>query len=331
MRRWSGVGLRVVDVAGHGLVGRPGAPLRFVHRGPRGRHGVRVVFVGKDRVVWKRVLYYVLSFGITRRIWLYRLNKELDGHAALGTNHNLNKVLLILPIIGPFIVQCQTTKRINNDLHTDQPLAYGPTWALCLLGLVPIIGNGFYIGWTQDRMNRYWRFEKDNMEHGIDIDVGLQEDRKFLIELEKARKESYQAGSRFDRKARLREERWRAKVDGLEEIRREREEVRAKGGSTPVLPWKRPTPIPKTVLKITCKCGHAFQRQRDPYHPTEIRCPKCDAVEVLPAEYGGGGVVERVVDVECPQCNAAFRAKGPEDEPLDIVCPDCGLEETLTV
>ncbi len=291
---------------------------------------MRVIFVGKDRVVWKRILLYVATFGISRRLWLHKLHKEIDGHAALGVNHRLNFWLLVLPIIGPFIVQCRLTKHLNNDLHADDPLTYGPTWALCLVGLVPILGNAFYIGWTQDRMNRYWAMQRNNPIHAIDIDVGLEKDKKFLIELEAARKESYVAGSRFDRKQRLREERWRAKVEGLEEIRREREEVRAKGGSTPVLPWKRPHQPPKTILHITCGgCETQFDVEQDPYHETPIDCPKCDAHDVMPPLYGGGGQIERIVDVTCPGCEADFRTKAPEEGPIDIVCPDCGLEETI--
>ncbi len=291
---------------------------------------MRVVFVGKNRVVWQRVLLYVATFGISRRIWLYRLNKEIDGHAALGINHRLNLILLCLPILGPFLVQCRTAARLNNDLHADEPLAYGPTWALCLLGLVPIAGNGFFIGWTQDRMNKYWHLQRGNMAHGIDIDVGLEKDKKFLIELEAARLESYVAGSRFDRKQKKREERWRAKVENLETVRAEREQVRALGGSTPVMPWKRPHQPPKTILKITCgQCDTAFTVEQDPYHATHIECPQCHLKETLPAVYGGGGITERVLQVSCPQCHAAFKTKAPEEGPVDIVCPECGLEERL--
>ncbi len=293
---------------------------------------MRVVFVGKNRVVWQRVLLYIVTFGISRRIWLYRLNKEIDGHAALGINHRLNLILLLLPIFGPFIVQCRTTAHLNNDLHADEPLSYGPTWALCLAGLVPILGNGFYIGWTQDRMNKYWQIQRRSQAHGIDIDVGLENDKKFLIELEQARKDSYVAGSRFDRKQRKREERWHAKVETLETIRAEREQVRALGGSTPVFPWKRPHQPPQTVLKITCgKCATEFSVEQDPYHETHIVCPGCQLAETLPPVYGGGGVTERVLKIECPQCQASFKTTAPEDGPVDIVCPECGLEDTLAV
>lgn len=290
---------------------------------------MRVVFVGKDRVVWKRVVLYLVTFGISRRIWLHKVNKEIDGHAALGIPHRLNVALLVLPVVGPFIVQCRTTQHLNDDLHADEPLSYGPTWALCLLGLVPILGNAFYIGWTQDRLNKYWAIQRGNQEHGIDIDVGLEKDKKFLIELDKARRESYAAGSRFDRKQRKREERWRRHVDELEEIRLERERVRALGGSTPVLPWKRPEGPPKAILHITCgTCSTTFDVEQDPYRDTRLECPKCGTSEVLPAVHGGGAG-SRVLQVSCPQCDARFKAEAPEEGPVPIQCPECGLEDTL--
>ncbi|MGB1587088.1 MAG: FmdB family zinc ribbon protein [Thermoplasmatota archaeon] len=242
---------------------------------------MRVVFVGRDRVVWKRLVLYIVTFGISRRIWLYRVNKEIDGHAALAIDHRLNAFLLALPIIGPFIVQCQTTGRLNRDLHSDAELKYGPTWALCLLGLVPILGNGFYIGWTQDRLNRYWAHERDNPQHGIDIDVGLEEDPEFRKKLDKARKESYEAGSRFDRRKRERQERWRARIAPLETIGEERRTVREQGGSTPLLPWRRPQPLERRLLHITCQCGHGFDLETDFREAVEITCPKCQRKETL--------------------------------------------------
>lgn len=291
---------------------------------------VRVVFVGRHRVVWKLLVLYIVTLGISRRVWLYRVNKEIDGHAALGINHKLNLALLALPAFGPFYVQCRTAYHMNHDLRTEAPLAYGPTWALCLAGLVPIAGNGFFLGWSQDRLNRYWTYEKGNPEHGIDIDVGLEDDKSFLVELEAARKESFTAGSRFDRKKRRRQERWRSRVEHLERVREERERVRALGGSTPVIPWKAPEQPEKRQLKVTCtKCETAFQVEQDPYHDTHLECPECGRKDTIPAVYGGGGIQERIVEVDCPQCEHHFKTKAPEEGPVEIRCPECGLHETL--
>lgn len=244
---------------------------------------MRVVFVGRDRVIWKRIVLYIITFGISRRIWLYRINKEIDGHAALGINHQMNAFLLALPVVGPFVVQCQTTGHLNRDLHSEAHLAYGPTWALCLLGLVPILGNGFYIGWTQDRLNKYWAHERDNPQHGIDIDVGLEQDPKYLKKMEAARLQSYEAGSRFDRRRDERRARWRARIAPLETVGEERRQVREAGGSTPVLPWRRPRAMEARTLNITCDCGKQFTHTTDWTADVVLKCPKCGKADTLPA------------------------------------------------
>lgn len=248
-----------------------------------------MVFVGRDRVVWKRLLLWFVTFGISRRIWLHRVNKELDGHAALGINHRLNVILLCLPILGPLVVQGQTAKRINQNLrHPD--VRFGPTWALALVGVVPLAGNGFFLGWVQARLNEYWATERVNPTHAIDIDVGLENDPKFLVAIEKARKESYQAGSRFDRRQRERQERWRHRIAHLETVGEERQKVRDEGGSTPVLPWKRPQPLEKRRLEVQCPCGHKFQHTTDWRDDVELKCPKCGRTETLP------GLLDKAAD-----------------------------------
>lgn len=246
---------------------------------------VRVVFVGRDRVVWRRLVLYVLTLGISRRVWLYRVNKEIDGHAALGINHGLNAALLALPILGPLVVQCQTAGRLNA-VFSDSDLAYGPTPALCAAGVVPVLGNGFFLGWSQDRLNRYWALEKADPSHAIDIDVGLQEDKEFLQELEQARRESYETGSRFDRRSRQRRERWRRRISGLEHVAEERQRVRERGGSTPVLPWKRPRAPPTRILHVRCNNDHAFDVEADPYEEVVLTCPQCGETERLPPLHG---------------------------------------------
>ncbi len=254
---------------------------------------MRVVFVGRDRVVWKRILFYVLTFGITRRVWLYRVNKEVDGHAALGLNHRLNLALLILPIIGPFIVQCQTASRLNQ-VFSDSDLSYGPTPALCLAGLVPILGNASFIGWSQNRLNRYWALEKADPSHAIDIDVGLQDDPDFLKELEAARLDSYVTGSRFDRRQRERQDRWRQRISGFEGVAKARQEVRDRGGSTPLMPWRRPARPPTRLLHVTCSNDHAFDARADPYDAVELVCPQCGEQETLAPLHGLPKRVEKV-------------------------------------
>lgn len=294
---------------------------------------MRVVFIGRDRSVWKRLVLYVVTLGITRRIWLYRLNKEMDGHLALGLDHRVNAGLLVLPVLGPTIVTAQTSGRVRRMLGGT--FAYGPAWAVYLATWVPILGNLFFIGWTQDRVNRYWRESRRHPEQGIDIDVGLEDDPEFLVEMGQALKESYEAGSRFDRKKQRRRERWRHRKEHWRAIQDERARVRAAGGSTPMLPWLRPRREPRRVMHITCgRCAHRFDLERDPYAETPVVCPECGLSDVLPslrsdplAGTQRGGIVK--VEVDCPDCGHHFHARRDSTGKTRIACPQCGKADTL--
>ncbi len=295
---------------------------------------MRVVFVGRDRKVPKRLIYYVLTFGISRRIWLHRINKELDGHDALLLNHAVIKALLVLPIIGPTIVTRQTAKRVRRMLG-DSPVRYGSPLLLWLLTWIPVLGNLFFIGWTQHQLNRFWVHERRHPEHGIEIDLDLSDDPAFLLELEKARRESYFAGSRYDRRAERRRERWAMVQGQWQEIQSERLLVREGGGSTPVLPWRRPQRPPRLRLKATCgQCSHAFAVERDPLAETVLVCPNCEKTEILPSLRGDTlSRKEKVgvpaIGVDCPRCKTHFFAVRSIAGPTPIKCPQCGLEDQL--
>lgn len=297
---------------------------------------LRVVFVGQHRVIWKRLLLYLVTLGISRRIWLYRINKEVDGHAALGINHTLNAVLLWLPIIGPTIVTYQTTKRLNEDLDSEAELPYGPTPALWLATWVPIVGNLFYIGWTQDRLNKYWAYERAHPERaGVDIDQDLHEDPEYVAELQRAHQRSYQAGSRFDKKKDLRRERWQRRKEHWFIVQEERKAAREMGASTPVLPWKRPARPALRHLEVTCgRCRHDFRVDRDPLSETVLLCPNCGLTEVMPSLRGDAlAKQERVgvaaMAVDCPKCETRFHVTRDLHGPTRLVCPDCGHSATL--
>lgn len=296
---------------------------------------MRVVFVGQRRILWRQAVLYLVTLGIYRRVWLYRVNKEIDGHAALGLNHYWNKVLLILPLIGPTVVTYRTARHCNTDLHAGAPLKYGPTWALWLATWVPILGNGFFILWTQDRLNRYWDYEKSNPEHGIDIDLDLDKDKRFVAELKKAQVRSFEAGSRFDRKKERRRERWAARRAGWQEVQVERQVVRSAGGSTPVLPWRRPErPVPRT-LRITCgRCRQEFDVLQDPFAETPLLCPQCGLHEVLPSLRSDAlaqpePAALAALEVDCPQCMTHFHVLRDLHGPTELVCYQCGHKETL--
>ncbi len=295
---------------------------------------MRIVFVGRDRSVAKRILLYLVTFGVSRRVWLHRVNKEIDGHEAIGLNHRLSAFLLCLPIVGPTIVAAQTAKRVDVML-SGSTVRFGPPTAIYLASWVPILGNIFYIAWTQSRLNAFWKYERKHPEHGIEIDVGLEDDPKFRAEIGRALKESYEAGSRFDRAKRRRRAKWAKRLAYFSEVRKARAEARAVGASTPMLPWLAPQPIQKRILHITCgRCEHKFDVTQDPTVPTPIVCPNCELSEVLPSLRGE--VPERTepvavptVHATCPSCTTKFSAVRSLRGPTTLACPSCGRTEVL--
>ncbi len=280
-------------------------------------------------------VWYILTLGIYRRVWLYQVTKEIDGHAALGTNHRLNLFLLILPIIGPSIVTFRLTRHCNQDLHSGIEMQYGPTWGLWAGTLVPIIGPASHMVWTQDRLNRYWQYERDNPEHAVDLDQGLSKDAQFVARLKKAKEASVQASSRFDVKKRERRERWADRTRSLREARQERALVRAAGGSTPVLPWRRPKRPAHRLLHISCgRCEHEFDVHQDPFAETPILCAKCGLHEVIPSPRGDflaepQPTVMAAMQVDCPDCKTRFHALRDIYGPTKVTCFSCGHTETV--
>ncbi|HJQ93957.1 MAG TPA: DUF4234 domain-containing protein, partial [Candidatus Thermoplasmatota archaeon] len=156
---------------------------------------MRVVFVGRDRIAWRQLLLYIVTLGIYRRVWLYRVNKELDGHEALGLKHPLNALLLCLPIVGPCIVAFQTSLRTRSML-VGSGVRFGNPWLVALPNLVPFLGTLFFMPWEQTRLNRFWAQERASPEHGVEIDVKVDNDPAFLVELGRALRDSYHPGSR---------------------------------------------------------------------------------------------------------------------------------------
>ncbi len=295
---------------------------------------MRFVFVGRTRRIWKRLAAYIYTFGISRRVWLVRINKEVDGHDLLHLNHGMNVFLAILPIIGPLILQFQTAKRVEG-MVVDSPVRYPAIVAAA--GFIPILGNLFFIGFTQDRLNKFWAHEKLHPEHGIEIDIDLSNEPGFIAEFEAAKKRSHKAGSRYGSRAEARRERIANLRTDWEKVQEERLAVRRAGGSTPILPWKRPQRPPLHRLSVTCtNCDTRFAVTRDPTAETSIVCPKCGQAEVLPSlrqdplARKRDPVAVPAIKVTCPDCKLAFHAAKKAGK-NDITCPRCGHAETITV
>jgi ribosomal protein S27E len=295
---------------------------------------VRVVFVGRDRVVWRQMVLQVVTLGIYRRVWLHRVNKELDGHEALGLRHGLNAVLLCLPVVGPAIVGYQTAGRVSRMLR-GSTVRFGPAVLVWLATVVPVLGTCLYVAWTQSRLNRFWGLERASPERGVEIDVRLDDDPAFLIELGKAVRDSYHPGSRFDERKRARREAMSRRRDAYRSVRTERAAVRAAGGSTPLLPWLRPRLPEARTLHVTCgRCETRFDVTQDPLADTPVVCPNCKLSEVLPSLHGDPlrgkeRAAVPVLQVSCPSCRTAFTAVRNLHGPTPIACPKCGRAETL--
>ncbi len=295
---------------------------------------MRVVFVGRNRVPWRCQVLYIVTFGIWRRLWLYRVSREIDGHDALGTNHRLEAALLCLPIVGPSIVAARVATRARAML-TGSPVAFGHGGAVYLATWVPIVGNLFYIGWVQSRLNRFWAHESAHPEHGVDIDLKLDDDPLFVAELGAAVRPSYFPGSRFDRKRDERRAALQRRAQAWDEVRRERSAVRSAGGSTPVLPWRRLNLPPTRMLHITCgRCEAKFDVTQDPFQDTPILCPKCGLNEVMPSLHSDplqrpdqGAIA--TLRIDCPQCKVRFSTVRNLHGPTPIVCPSCGRKDVM--
>jgi DNA-directed RNA polymerase subunit RPC12/RpoP len=294
---------------------------------------VRVVFVGRDRPVWKCLVLYIVTFGIWRRIWLYRVNKELDGHQALGLRHGWNAFLACLPVGGPAYLTFQTARRTKPMLEGS--VKYGPWPIHAFSFLIPVLGTAAFIAWTQSRLNLFWPLERKDPKHGIDIDVGLEKDPAFLVEIGAALRESYHPGSRFDQRKKSRKEAFARRRAVFEDIRRERAAVRAAGGSTPLWPLARPKRPQHRLLHVTCgRCETRFDVEQDPAADTPIVCPKCGQTEVLPSLHSDplatpdAGKVP-TIKVGCSKCKTRFNAVRNLYGPTRLTCPNCGRTDTL--
>ncbi|MEA3142703.1 MAG: hypothetical protein QOG31_27 [Thermoplasmata archaeon] len=295
---------------------------------------MRVVFVGRNRVIWRRLLLYIVTLGISRRVWLYRINKELDGHEALGLRHGLNAFLLCLPAVGPSIVTFQTARRTRRML-AGSGITYGPPALVWAATLVPILGNLFFIAWEQGRLNRFWAQERGSAAHGVEVDIDLSQDPGFVVEMGRALRESYHAGSRFDLRKNARKARWQQRAASLQSAREERLAVREAGGSTPLLPWRRPERPALRLLHVTCgRCQAAFEVTQDPTADTPVVCPNCGQAEVLPSLRADPLAMRTpatvpTVRVACPQCGTKFQAVRNLHGPTPLTCPACGRADEL--
>lgn len=98
----------------------------------------------------------ILTLGIHTKIWLYRVNREMDGHEGFHIDLRWLAVMVTLPIITPAIVKFQTARRMDIMLAHQLGLPRIRPRTLGWISLVPVLGSGFYAGWVQWLLNRHW-------------------------------------------------------------------------------------------------------------------------------------------------------------------------------
>lgn len=297
---------------------------------------MRIVVVGRRRSLWGLTLTNLLTLGIRRRVWLVKVNKEMDAHAQLLLNIPLHIVLAILPIVGPFVLSRWTASRIAEiyrPLGEDSPKHGSMAWSW-LLCFVPFLGTTAHMGIAQDRLNRYWPISEEKGLGAVDLSLRNPSDgydQRLEVALEKSRK----AGSRESTGLDKRKEQLERKREEFQVIQKERRRVRDLGGSTPVLPWKRPTLEPARHLRITCgRCELKFEQDQDPYADTPVVCPRCGLEEVMPGFASDRidrkeHVATPAVKVSCPDCKTDFHAVRNLVGPTALRCYECGREDVL--
>lgn len=296
---------------------------------------MRVVFVGKTRVAWRGVLWYVLSLGIYRRVWLVRTLREMSGHQGLALGMRLAVALAVLPAVGPYVLSVRA-HRMAVRIAVGSTVSVKASWAWPVLLAVPIAGPATFVGVQQGRLNRLWAYERGRKDAGFELDVDLSGEPRFLVEMGEAIRRSYDAASTTESGWLRRLRTWRARTRlRLRDVRRLRAAVRAAGGSTPVLPWRAPTAPAPRRLNITCgSCSTRFTSQTDGISETVLLCPSCGASEVLPglvAEVRREKEKAAVVGlrVKCPDCKTRFQAVRNLAGATPLQCPKCGRAEAL--
>jgi predicted RNA-binding Zn-ribbon protein involved in translation (DUF1610 family) len=102
----------------------------------------------------------VLTLGIYGKVWLVRINREMDGHERFRLNFAKLWILVLLPLITPLIVKWQTLHRLDKALRHQVTLAPPNPKLLWLVSLVPILGTVVWVSWTQSLLNRHWLWHK---------------------------------------------------------------------------------------------------------------------------------------------------------------------------
>jgi hypothetical protein len=113
-------------------------------------------FEGVPRNPLSVAIKNVLTLGIHTKVWLYRVNREMDGREGFHINLYTLAVMLWLPVITPAIVKFQTAGRLNQMVADPVTIPLMRARRLGWISLVPVFGAGFYAWWVQRSLNQFW-------------------------------------------------------------------------------------------------------------------------------------------------------------------------------
>lgn len=201
-----------------------------------------LVFIGRKRRPAGVVLYSLLTLGVYGRVFVYKTLRELDGHEALFLDLRVYRILLILPVVGPFVAKWRLAGLLPDVLRHD--VSAGPVhvaglrWA-ALVPWIPI----FHL-LVQRHLTPHWQL------HRKQVDLVAKEE--VLAGLEKSR------GANAQRQRQEIEEEIRRRREELENTRgaalalreaedarrRAEEEIRKAGGGRRRIKFKLRVPNP---------------------------------------------------------------------------------------
>lgn len=127
-------------------------------------------FEGVPRNPLTVALKNVLTLGIHTKLWLYRVNREMDGREGFHIHMGWLAVMLWVPIVTPAIVKFQTAARLNQMVSDPVVIPLLRARALGWVSLVPVLGAGFYAYWVQSSLNKYWFWHRRRERYQLNVE-----------------------------------------------------------------------------------------------------------------------------------------------------------------
>lgn len=127
-------------------------------------------FEGVPRNPLTVALKNVLTFGIHTKVWLYRVNREMDGREGFHLNMGWLAAMLWLPLVTPAVVKFQTAARLNQMVSDPVVIPLMRARALGWISLVPVLGAGFYAYWVQGSLNKYWFWHRRRERFQLNVE-----------------------------------------------------------------------------------------------------------------------------------------------------------------